>query len=163
MQVDIEEYAGFGRRFAAAIIDTLFVLVLTTILQLLIFDNGTKFGPNEFRLEMNRFWIEQLFFALLFVFLWIKFLGTPGKLLMSCHVVDAITKQPLGIGQALLRYVAYYVSIIPFGLGFFWIIWDKRKQGFHDKIAGTIVIVETHRKEKDESQKSLKQLVDELR
>jgi uncharacterized RDD family membrane protein YckC len=38
------------------------------------------------------------------------------------------------------RYLGYFVSTIPFGLGLFWIGWDKRKQGWHDKLAGTVVI-----------------------
>jgi uncharacterized RDD family membrane protein YckC len=44
------------------------------------------------------------------------------------------------VKQSVIRYLAYYVSLIPLGLGFFWIAWDDKKQGWHDKIAGTIVI-----------------------
>ena len=42
--------------------------------------------------------------------------------------------------QLLLRYLGYYVSLLPVGLGFFWIGLDRRKQGWHDKLAGTLVV-----------------------
>ena len=76
------------------------------------------------------------------LFCWVKLKGTPGKLLLGCQVVDAKTFQPVTLGQAVLRYVGYVISLLPVGLGFFWIAWDKRKQGFHDKIANTVVIRE---------------------
>jgi len=76
------------------------------------------------------------------VIFWLKFLGTPGKLLLGCQVVDARSGGPLRTGQALLRYLAYFVSALPLGLGFLWIAFDKRKQGFHDKIAKTVVVLE---------------------
>jgi len=165
-EYDLEEYAGFGRRFAAAMIDTVVFGLLAVVLHFILFGNsglGIIIGSNGFNVQSNSGWAEQLLFISVTVFMWIKFLGTPGKLLLSCHVVDVNTKQPLGLGQAILRYVAYFVSLLPFCLGFFWIIWDKRKQGFHDKIAGTVVIVATQHKQDDESQKTLAQLVDELK
>jgi uncharacterized RDD family membrane protein YckC len=38
------------------------------------------------------------------------------------------------------RYFAYFLSTIPLGLGLIWVAFDKRKQGWHDKLAGTVVI-----------------------
>ncbi len=38
------------------------------------------------------------------------------------------------------RYLGYFASTIPLCLGFLWIAFDKRKQGWHDKLAGTVVI-----------------------
>jgi len=165
-QIDLEEYAGFGRRFLATIIDIVVFGILAAIVHFFIFGNsglGIIIAPDGFNVQFNRDWIEQLLFLALTVFMWMKFLGTPGKLLLGCHVVDAESRQALQLGQAILRYVGYFVSLLPLGLGFFWIIWDKRKQGFHDKIAGTVVIVESHHRENDESQKTLEQLMEELR
>ncbi len=42
--------------------------------------------------------------------------------------------------QFIIRYLGYYVSIIPLFLGIIWVGIDKRKQGFHDKLAGTVVL-----------------------
>lgn len=165
-QFNFIEYAGFGRRLVAAIIDIIVLGIVAAVLHFLLFGNselGIRLTPDGFSVQSNRGWIEQLFFLSITVIMWMKFLGTPGKLLLGCHVVDAITHKPLKLGQAILRYVAYFISILPLCLGFFWIIWDKRKQGFHDKIAGTVVVLESHRKEHDESQKTLRQLVSELR
>ncbi|HFE31777.1 MAG TPA: RDD family protein, partial [Gammaproteobacteria bacterium] len=101
--------------------------------------------------------------VLLTVWLWLKFLGTPGKLLLNCQVVDAQSFKPLSIKQAVLRYFAYIVSLLPLGLGFFWIAWDKRKQGFHDKIANSVVLYEAELEADDESQKTLATLMAEVR
>ena len=166
MRFDVEEYAGFGRRAIASIIDTIIFSIVSGILFLLINGNSNMIivGANgEVQFFKSSGWYEQVLYLVVTIAMWMKFLGTPGKLLMGCHVVDANTKQPLSLSQALVRYVGYFVSLIPFGLGFFWILWDKRKQGFHDKLAKSVVIVEHHRGEMDESQKTLEQLIKEVR
>lgn len=71
---------------------------------------------------------------------WLTTQATPGKMLVSLRVVDAKTSATLSRGQALGHYLAYYVSAIPVCLGFFWVAFDRRKQGWHDKLAGTVVI-----------------------
>ena len=78
-------------------------------------------------------------FAITVVF-WIYKAATPGKMLLGMSIIDASTLQKASKGRLILRYFAYYISMIPFGLGFFWVVWDKKKQGWHDKIAGTLVI-----------------------
>ena len=107
--------------------------------------------------------VENALSLIITVAFWIKLFGTPGKLLMSCQVVDADSNQSLSLKQAVLRYAGYYVSALPLGLGFLWIAWDKRKQGFHDKIANTVVLYNAELYAGDESQKSLQQLISELR
>ena len=52
----------------------------------------------------------------------------------------AATTHDPEIPTEFVRYFAYIVSFMPLYLGFIWIYFDKRKQGFHDKIAGTVVI-----------------------
>lgn len=162
--VDVEEYAGFGRRAAASLIDTLIFSIVFGIIYFLI--NGQSnmqiiSHDGQLQFFSSQGWSQQLIYILVTVIMWVKFLGTPGKLLLGCHVVDAETKQPITIPQALVRYVGYFVSLLPLGLGFFWVIWDKRKQGFHDKLAKTIVILESAQWADDESQKSLKELIEE--
>src|SRR5690606_29842041 len=79
--------------------------------------------------------------ALAVVDFWVAFRATPGKMLMRIVVVDADTGQSLTIWKAIVRFLAYIVSSIPLCLGFAWIAWDPRKQGWHDKIAGSVVVV----------------------
>ena len=59
---------------------------------------------------------------------------------ISAQVVDARTGGRLSLGQSVLRYFGYFVSTIPFGLGLLWVAFDPKKQAWHDKIAGTVVI-----------------------
>lgn len=51
--------------------------------------------------------------------------------------------KPLTIGRALLRYLGYWLSAIPLGLGFFWVLVDDQRQGWHDKLADTYVIYDS--------------------
>jgi uncharacterized RDD family membrane protein YckC len=74
------------------------------------------------------------------VYFWTSSGSTPGKSVMGLQVISASTGQLVDPGQAILRYVGYLVSSIPFGLGFLWIIWDEKHEGWHDKIAKTMVV-----------------------
>lgn len=73
------------------------------------------------------------------VFFWSMMGQTPGKWALGLRVVRT-DGRPLSIWRSLLRYLAYWVSALPLFLGFAWITLDKRRQGWHDKIAGTCVI-----------------------
>jgi uncharacterized RDD family membrane protein YckC len=61
-------------------------------------------------------------------------------MMLSLQVVDADSGAPLTLAQGIGRYFAYFASTIPMGLGFLWVAFDKRKQGWHDKLAHTVVI-----------------------
>jgi uncharacterized RDD family membrane protein YckC len=65
---------------------------------------------------------------------------TVGKRATECKVVDSGTEQVIGFGRGLLRTIAMAVSLLPFGLGFLWPIWDPQNRTFHDMIARTRVI-----------------------
>jgi uncharacterized RDD family membrane protein YckC len=78
--------------------------------------------------------------AIAVIILWICKSATPGKMLTGLIIVDAKTGEKPSIGQFIVRYLGYYVSIIPLSLGIIWVGIDKRKQGWHDKLAGTVVI-----------------------
>ncbi len=77
--------------------------------------------------------------AVLVIFFW-AWRGTPGKLILGLLVVDARTGAKLDLLQAVIRYLGYFVSTLPLCLGFLWIAFDSRKQGFHDKLARTLVV-----------------------
>ncbi len=62
----------------------------------------------------------------------------PGTVALT--TIRDLHEHPLSNGQAIGRYLAYYVSSIPLGLGLLWVAFDRRKQGWHDKLAGTFVI-----------------------
>jgi len=71
---------------------------------------------------------------------WMARQATPGKMLVHARIVDAETYGKPSTGRLVVRYLGYYVSLFACGLGFLWVAWDQRKQGWHDKLAGTVVI-----------------------
>ena len=77
--------------------------------------------------------------------LWIARQATPGKIAIGARIVDAATGDEPTRSQMIGRYFAYYVSTFPLCLGFIWVAFDRRKQGWHDKLAGTVVVRSRHR------------------
>jgi uncharacterized RDD family membrane protein YckC len=61
-------------------------------------------------------------------------------MVLKLKIVDATTGNMLTVGQAMGRYLAYFLASIPLLLGIIWIGFDKKKQGWHDKLANTVVI-----------------------
>ncbi|HUW97927.1 MAG TPA: RDD family protein [Acidiferrobacter sp.] len=139
-------YAGFWRRMAASIVDNIVLLPVMSALaptqwpRHLTMPAITRALVNSAAAHPERQLLGIAIGVLYSVVFWVRYLGTPGKLLWHCHVVDAHTLGPLTVSQSLLRNLGYLVSWGTLGLGFLWIAWDKRKQGFHDKIAGSVVL-----------------------
>ena len=132
------EYAGFWIRTGSAIIDTIIILIITLPLLFLIY--GDAYLENEeLVLGTAHFIISYMFPIMAIIIFWIYKAATPGKMAVSTKVVDAKTGANITASQSLIRYIGYYISIIPLGLGILWVGWDKRKQGWHDKIAGTVL------------------------
>ncbi|MFT5260277.1 MAG: putative RDD family membrane protein YckC [Saprospiraceae bacterium] len=136
-----QNYGGFWIRAGATIIDTICVLVI--ILPILSLIYGTEYWENEsFLMGAWDALLNYIIPAAAVLAFWIYKSATPGKLLTHLSIVDAKTGGKPSTRQFVIRYLGYYVSGIPLGLGFFWVAFDKRKQGWHDKIAGTVVIWE---------------------
>lgn len=121
-------YTGFWRRVGAALIDSiLWGLIAVPVL-------WATYGPGYF--ESDAFiagpvdflvtWVLPAFATILF---WIFKGATPGKMAIGGRIVDARTGQHPTTGQFIGRYLAYFVSILPLGLGLFWVAFDARKQG----------------------------------
>ena len=67
---------------------------------------------------------------------------TPGKLVMGLRVVDIETGNAPGFLRMLLREtIGRFLSTLLLGLGYWWAIFDKNGQTWHDKLASTVVIV----------------------
>ncbi len=143
-------YAGFGIRFLASFIDTLiFSIALSPILAMFFEVKEYTQAEAEYIIKTqgiiglvdpNQLMVQQLILLILTTFLWIKYSGTPGKRILKIKVVDATTGKPLTVLQSVVRYFAYFVAAFPMFVGFFWIFIDKKNQGWHDKIANTVVI-----------------------
>jgi uncharacterized RDD family membrane protein YckC len=133
-------YATFWDRLLAFVLDNILVMIL--LLPLLFLVYGRAWLENTELLKTPLGYAIQLgvVFGYLMLF-WKLRSATPGKILMDMSIVDADTGGKPTTGKLLIRCVAYYVSALPLFLGFFWVAFDKRKQGFHDKLANTVVIM----------------------
>lgn len=134
-----QEYAGFWIRTGAAIIDTILMLIITLPILTAIY--GTDYFSGEsFILGFWDVLLNYILPAIAVIIFWVYKSATPGKMATKLTIVDAKTGHKPSTGQFIGRYFGYYVSIIPLFLGIIWVGIDKQKQGWHDKLAGTVVI-----------------------
>jgi len=120
--------AGFWTRFAALLVDWL-VLLVPNIILVLVFDSA----------------IAQLLSILVSLSYFVYFEGGPtgqtvGKRALGIRVIDLKRGGPIGYGRALLRWIGRILSTAIVLLGYLWMIWDREKQTWHDKIAGSVVV-----------------------
>ncbi|MDJ0834519.1 MAG: RDD family protein [Gammaproteobacteria bacterium] len=132
-------YGGFWLRFIASFIDSIWVMALTFTLGWMVY-GAIYFESTDIIQGGADFFISYVLPFVLTMAFWFYWAATPGKMLLGLKIVDANSLDKASKGRLVLRYFAYYVSLIPLGLGFFWVAWDKRKQGWHDKIARTLVV-----------------------
>jgi uncharacterized RDD family membrane protein YckC len=133
------EYAGFWIRVVAALIDT--VLLTIIIVPFLLAIYGPEYwssdrlvqGPLDFLIS----WVAPAVAVVLF---WLARQATPGKMAVGARIVDARTGDRPSTRQLVIRYLGYYVAMIPLFIGILWVAFDPRKQGWHDKLAGTVVV-----------------------
>ena len=138
------EYVGFWARVGATLIDTVLVMAVCWPLLTLIYgraywtSDALIQGPADLLIN----WILP---AIAIVLFWMYRQATPGKIAIGARIVDATTGNAPTTRQLVGRYLAYYVSAIPLFLGMVWVAFDPRKQGWHDKLAGTVVVRTKHR------------------
>jgi len=147
-----KRFGGFWRRLLAYGIDIIILYILSWILFLIgilaLGLRGISFQriamTGEIPPGMGLFMIVYLattIIAGIIYFTW--FHGTVGqtlgKMLLCLRVIQA-SGEKMTPGVAFLRWVGYIISGLPLCLGFLWIAFDGRKQGWHDKIAATLVV-----------------------
>lgn len=138
-------YAGFWIRFAAALIDGLILAIPMAVVALLVDPNG--FNVNVSVGASPR---QDPLVNLLSTLLGVAYYGlleggvtgqTLGKKAMGIRVVDADTFAPgIGTGRGIGRYFARYLSAFACLVGYLWMLWDPRKQTWHDKLVRTCVV-----------------------
>ena len=110
---------------------------------------------NQLEMEYSGFWIRLLGHLidsiLLSIVSWgivnlVYFIGlwawrgqTLGQMVVNVQVVQT-DGTPVDLRTAVLRFLGYIVCYLTLGIGFLLVAFDERKQGLHDKIAGTYVI-----------------------
>ena len=122
--------AGFWQRFGAYLIDVLILAVPSIIVIVLLGNTG---AANA---------ITTLITIAYFVYFEGGATGqTIGKRALNIRVFDFRGGDgPIGYGRALVRMIVRYVSGIVILLGYLWMLWDREKQTWHDKAAGSVVV-----------------------
>ncbi|MBB5866346.1 RDD family protein [Xanthomonas sp. 3058] len=138
------EYVGFWPRVGAAIIDGLLFCLITLPLLTLIY--GESYWTSDSFIEgpadVIVSWVLP---AIISCWLWVVRGQTPGKMVFGARIVNARTGENITLGRAIVRYLAYFISTAAFFIGCLWVSFDPRKQGWHDHIAGTVVVKKKRR------------------
>jgi uncharacterized RDD family membrane protein YckC len=129
-------YVGFWARALAGCIDLLAGAVVIALVAQLV-DPHHRTAREK---GLMQFTLEYVLPAVAILAFWFTRGATPGKMVISAVIVDEKTLAMPTRRQLVLRYFGYYVSTIVLCLGYVWIAFDARKQAWHDKIAGTVVV-----------------------
>ena len=127
--------AGAGVRLVSYIIDYTVFGFLRIIFDMVL---GTTFSVAHDPKE-------SLIFLLIALGYFTYFFGngqTLGMKLVKIKLCRTDGTYPIGYARGFLRGIGMLISVLVIGLGFFWILIDKNKQGWHDKIADTYVVIE---------------------
>jgi len=119
--------AGFWQRFGAWLLDVIILNVVDIVLFAILKAAGYGLG------------------LLLSIAYFTYFEGGPagqtlGKRAMNIRVIDFQAGGPIGYGRAFIRWIGRIVSALPLFLGYFWMLWDREKQTWHDKFANAVVV-----------------------
>jgi len=148
-------FAPHGARLVAYIIDAIIVGIVTTVLIIVgvvAMGAGLRIDPGTGRVTAASIsglnwlilaftWILAFLIGLLyFPWFWARGGRTLGMRPFGLRVVRDRDGGRIGWGTALLRLVGMWVSGAVFYIGFIWIFVDNRRRGWHDLIAGTVMI-----------------------
>lgn len=144
---EVVHYPSLIRRIAAMIYDgflacalCIFVVAIMVFLRVQL---GQPMATNE--IAINARWQWPTFITciislcLFFSFFWVKNGQTLG---MQAWKMKIVSKDSLPISwkQAILRYFLAWLSFGCFFIGYFWVLFDAKKQTLHDKLTKTYVI-----------------------
>ena len=130
------DYAGFWRRFAAVILDSLVLGIVTVPLSLALGSDvpgSSTYSPAASSISSAIGW---LYYALMESS---AKQATVGKMALGIIVTD-LEGRRIGFGKATGRHFAKILSALILGIGFLMVAFTQRKQGLHDILAGTLVV-----------------------
>lgn len=146
-------YAGFWIRFIARFVDGLILGIPLTILLFIVIAIGGALGSNTSNQNAQNAATGVVGGGLVLFYLLalvgvaayqIYFWGSSGQTiamrLFHLRVVDANTGGPIGIGRAVVRWLMTIVNSWACYIGWIWVAFDARKQGWHDKVANSVVL-----------------------
>jgi uncharacterized RDD family membrane protein YckC len=139
-------FAPHGQRLIAYLIDGLLIWLLLSIFWTplaLITAPGAEPASAVVGVVVAFAIVGVLVPFLYFPFFWASWGRTPGMRPFRLYVVRDADGTAFGWGTAFLRLLGLYVAASVFYLGFLWVFVDRRRRGWHDLIAGTVVIKRT--------------------
>ncbi len=152
MSTPTPPYAGFWIRVAARIVDIMVILGIYNLFYLV-----DRFGASaglwtpgpgyDAYSVIGVFSMENLARAAFFfgfpIFYYVYLHGaygqTFGKMAVGIKVVNE-DGSPLDYRRAFIRWLGYFLCVFTLYLGYVWVAFDKRKQGLHDRVCGTLVV-----------------------
>ncbi len=157
-------YAGFGVRLVAYIIDIIVLGFVETILGLFVVGASLASGTIGFGSLALLAIIDLALSAVYFIYTWTRMRASPGDRLLGLMVLQASDGSPLTTNQATLRWLLLagpgaLATLGSYGVGagvlisllvlvwYVYLAWttatDSRRQGFHDKYVGSVVVKAT--------------------
>ncbi len=156
------QYAGFVSRAVGFVLDLLIVIGIIWVVNFAItlpLQYFLNFNVNQCNVVLTTSLVQlvdrgvwtcvaviftQAMLSLLagpayFILLWSMGGQTVGQYVAGVRVVR-LNGRKMNFKASLVRYLGYFVSFFAFGLGYFWVLWDDRRQGFQDKLAKTVVV-----------------------
>jgi uncharacterized RDD family membrane protein YckC len=136
------EYAGFVSRLIAFAIDALIyigIISTITLVANLVMDFLKVSQSLQSIIGYIILITNFLIYCLYFLGFWLLAGQTPGKALLGVRIVRTDGSR-LYLRRAIIRLIGYWISVIFLFAGYWWVIFDPRRQAWHDKLAGTIVI-----------------------
>ncbi len=131
-----EQLASFGQRLIGRILDYLYFYLVILVVGLLFFRRTI----DSVDLESNGYTAVAFLILVLLQTFYDAVGGTPLRRKYGVVIVDVNSGQPIGIPRAFLRILVAQISYVTFGLGYLWMLWDPKKQTWHDKAARTLVV-----------------------
>ncbi|MBT5021884.1 hypothetical protein HON01_03605, partial [Candidatus Woesearchaeota archaeon] len=143
-----KDYVGFKIRFLAYFVDTTILFIVLLFIQSLMGQNiYLSYYNAQSYSELLEISTKSLIPSIIglfvgafyFVLFWSNGGATPGKKLLGIKIVNEDGSK-IDFGKAFLRFIGYFISGMVFYLGFLWVAFDSKKQGWHDKIVNTYVV-----------------------
>jgi uncharacterized RDD family membrane protein YckC len=138
------QYAGFVSRLLAYGIDLTVITVMLIVIGWLADMVGRIFpslifDPSTFLQVTLAGLVAIVTAGIYYLFFWTLIGQTPGKMLLGLKIIS-LDGSRLTLWQALRRFIGYFLSALALYGGYWWVLIDNRRQGWHDKLAGTIVV-----------------------
>ncbi len=148
-------YAGFWIRLVARIVDGVIVAIPVGVVFFVFIaiaggiastaNSSDQNAQAALGLGIVGVWLLVVLLATVgtivyYVYFWGTSGSTLGMRLFRLRLVDANTGGPIGIGRAVIRYLMTFVNTMACYIGWIWVAFDPRKQGWHDHVANSVVI-----------------------